>query len=81
MPVIASGQGGMAELIVDGRSGRLFPAGNVSALTKHMASVIQNPTTLRTWSVSMDSPRTIADDAEAMEQIYEELLAPGKGPR
>lgn len=81
VPVIASGQGGMAELVVDGRSGRLFPAGSVSALTKHMASVIQNPTTLRTWSVSMDPPRTIADDAECMEEIYTELLAPGKGGR
>ncbi len=74
VPVIASGQGGMAELIQDGRSGRLFPAGDVSALTKHMASVIQNPTTLRTWSVTMDPPRSIADDAEAMEETYRELL-------
>jgi hypothetical protein len=39
-----------------------------------MASVIQSPTTLRTWSVSMDKPRTIADDAEGMEEIYTELL-------
>lgn len=77
VPVIASGQGGMAELIQDGRSGRLFPAGDVSALTKHMAAVIQSPTTLRTWSVSMDKPRTIADDAEAMEAIYTELLGHG----
>jgi len=73
VPVIASGQGGMAELVQDGRSGRLFPAGDVSALTRHMAAVIQNPTTLRTWSVSMDPPRTIVDDAEAMEEIYGEL--------
>jgi len=74
VPVIASGQGGMAELIQDGRSGRLFQAGDVSALTTHMAMVIQNPTTLRTWSVTMDSPRTIQDDAESMETIYTELL-------
>ena len=77
VPVIASGQGGMAELVQDGRSGRLFPAGDVSALTTHMASVIHSPTTLRTWSVSMDKPRTIADDAEAMEEIYTELLGHG----
>jgi len=73
VPVIASGQGGMAELIHDGRSGRLFPAGDVHQLAKHMASIIANPTTLRTWGVSMDAPRTIADDAEAMEAIYQEL--------
>jgi glycosyltransferase involved in cell wall biosynthesis len=80
VPVIASGQGGMAELIQDGRSGRLFPAGDVSALTTHMASVVQNPTTLRTWSVSMDAPRSIQDDAEAMEATYTELMAiDGKG--
>lgn len=79
VPVIASGQGGMAELIQDGRSGRLFPAGDVSALTTHMASIIKNPTTLRTWSVTMDSPRTIQDDAEAMEEIYTELS--GRGGR
>ncbi len=74
VPVIASGQGGMAELIQDGRSGRLFPAGDVSALTLHMASIIQNPTTLRTWSVTMGSPRSIEEDAEAMEEMYTELL-------
>jgi glycosyltransferase involved in cell wall biosynthesis len=75
VPVIASGQGGMAELIHDGRSGRLFPAGDVSALTLHMASVIHKPTTLRTWSVSMDEPRRIEEDAESMEQIYSDLMA------
>lgn len=74
VPVIASGQGGMAELIQDGRSGRLFPAGDVSALTLHMASIVQNPTTLRTWSVTMGSPRSIEEDAEAMEEIYAELI-------
>jgi len=80
VPVIASGQGGMAELIEDGRSGRLFPAGDVGALAAHMASVVQNPTTLRTWSVAMDPPRTIEDDAAAMEALYQELLAPPVKP-
>jgi glycosyltransferase involved in cell wall biosynthesis len=75
VPVIASGQGGMAELIDDGRSGRLFPAGDVLALAGHMASVLANPTTLRTWSVSMDPPRTIEDDAAGVEAFYQELLA------
>jgi glycosyltransferase involved in cell wall biosynthesis len=75
VPVIASGQGGMAELIDDGRSGRLFPAGDVMALAKHMASVLANPTTLRTWSVSMDPPRSIEDDAAGVEAFYQELLA------
>jgi len=74
VPVIASGQGGMAELIQDGRSGRLFAAGDVGALFKHMAAVISNPTTLRTWSVTMDKPRTIQDDAQCMDAIYQELL-------
>ncbi len=76
VPVIASGQGGMAELIADGRSGRLFPAGDVAALAAHMGAVLKNPTTLRTWSVAMDPPRTIEDDAAAMEALYQELLTP-----
>ncbi len=75
VPVIASGQGGMAELIQDGRSGRLFPAGDVDALSEHMLSVLRNPTTLRTWSVSMDPPRSIEEDAEAMETLYSELIS------
>lgn len=81
VPVIASGQGGMAELIQDGRSGRLFPAGDVTSLAKHMAAVIQNPTTLRTWSVTMDPPRTIQDDAEAMEETYREIIDGRKAGR
>lgn len=79
VPVIASGQGGMAELIQDGRSGRLFPAGDVDALAEHMLAVLQNPTTLRTWSVSMDPPRSIQDDASGMQEIYAELLALNNG--
>jgi glycosyltransferase involved in cell wall biosynthesis len=75
VPVIASGQGGMAELIEDGRSGRLFPAGDVEALAGHMKSVLQNPTTLRTWSVSMDPPRSIEDDAAGIEEYYNQLIA------
>lgn len=75
VPVIASGQGGMAELIEDGRSGRLFPAGDVEALAEHMKSVLLNPNTLRTWSVSMDSPRTIEDDAASVEELYTEVIA------
>jgi len=75
VPVIASGQGGMAELIDDGRSGRLFPAGDVKALAMHMAAIVASPTTLRTWSVSMDEPRTIQDDAAGCEALYRDLLA------
>ncbi|RKY20506.1 MAG: hypothetical protein DRQ55_07425 [Planctomycetota bacterium] len=81
VPVIASGQGGMAELVQDGRSGRLFPAGDVAALTQHMAAILTNPTTLRTWGVAMDPPRTIEDDAEVMEATYEDLMASsGRNP-
>jgi glycosyltransferase involved in cell wall biosynthesis len=75
VPVIASGQGGMAELIDDGRSGRLFPAGDTAALAEHMAAILANPTTLRAWSVSMDPPRKIEDDAAGIESLYEELLS------
>jgi len=74
VPVIASGQGGMAELIDDGRSGRLFPAGDTVALARHMAAIVASPTTLRTWSVSMDPPRTIEDDAACCEALYRDLL-------
>ncbi|MGQ0553782.1 MAG: glycosyltransferase family 4 protein [Planctomycetota bacterium] len=74
VPVIASGQGGMAELISDGRSGRLFPAGNVMALAQHMAAIVAKPTTLRAWSVTMDAPRTIEHDAQAIEELYLELI-------
>jgi glycosyltransferase involved in cell wall biosynthesis len=82
VPVIASGQGGMAELIEDGRSGRLFPAGDIAALAGHMNAIVQNPTTLRAWSVTMDPPRSIEDDAAAMEQLYLELLSPpGRAPK
>jgi glycosyltransferase involved in cell wall biosynthesis len=80
VPVIASGQGGMAELIEDGRSGRLFLAGDIAALAGHMSAIVQNPTTLRAWSVAMDPPRTIEDDAAAMEQLYTELLSPPGRP-
>ena len=41
----------------------------------HMAAIVGSPTTLRTWSVTMDKPRTIEDDAACCEALYRDLLA------
>jgi glycosyltransferase involved in cell wall biosynthesis len=41
--VIASASGGMFEIIEDGKTGRLFPPGNASALAKAIGEVLENP--------------------------------------
>jgi glycosyltransferase involved in cell wall biosynthesis len=43
VPVIASDIGGLPEVVDDGVTGRLFPAGDVSALAHHIADLMDHP--------------------------------------
>lgn len=45
LPVVASDIDGVAELVEDGRTGRLFPAGNEQALTAVLRSLLQDAST------------------------------------
>jgi glycosyltransferase involved in cell wall biosynthesis len=56
-PVIASRAGGLAEIVVDGETGLLFPAGNVAALAAAMAAL------------AGDSQRAVAMGIKARQRV------------
>ncbi|HVO87703.1 MAG TPA: glycosyltransferase, partial [Casimicrobiaceae bacterium] len=83
--VVASNVGGHRELIEEGRTGFLFPAGNVDALVATLRDVLQRRTdwprvrangrrfveTERNWRVSV----------EGYEPVYARLVARASAPR
>jgi glycosyltransferase involved in cell wall biosynthesis len=46
-PMVSSALGGMKELVVDGQTGRLLPAGNAMAWLEAILELVRNPTTAR----------------------------------
>jgi glycosyltransferase involved in cell wall biosynthesis/GT2 family glycosyltransferase len=73
-PVVASGAGGMGELIEDGRSGLLFPGGDVAGLEGALARVLENPA-LSTELVSGARARlaTYCDPAQIIRTLEEAI--------
>lgn len=73
LPVIASELGGIAEIVVDGRSGRLFPAGDAEALARLLDEIAADPERL----AAMRAPRppSIEDNVVSLRAVYDELIA------
>ena len=69
-PVVASDQGGMAELVEDGVTGFLFPAGDAEALRRCLLHLAADPSRLTTVSASVRAPKDVATDVEELEHIY-----------
>jgi len=74
IPVITSNLGGMAELIQDEVTGLLFEAGNPDDLCQKMMSLIDDPQLLRKLSESPRRVKTINENAEELNEIYDSLL-------
>lgn len=70
-PVIAADAGGLAEVIDDGVSGRLVPAGDVGALTAAIHEIVRDPrATLDRWREHLPRPRTMRDVASDYLALY-----------
>ena len=74
IPVITSNLGGMAELVQDGVTGFLFEAGNPEDLSQKMVNMIDNPQLLRRLSETARQVKTIEENAEELNEIYDSLL-------
>ncbi|MFO0981682.1 MAG: glycosyltransferase [Planctomycetota bacterium] len=79
-PVITSDLGGMAELVKDRRTGRLFKPGDVRSLARCLRQVVKNPVVLEQWARNLEPPRTVEDNASELEAIYEQLLRAKHAP-
>ncbi len=49
LPVLACQVGGNAEVVSDGATGRLLPAGDAAALAQEMVALLRDPETARHW--------------------------------
>jgi glycosyltransferase involved in cell wall biosynthesis len=72
LPVVASSVGGISEAVETGRTGLLFPAGNVETLQEHLALLIKNRT-LR-LKMGQDGRRRFFEKF-TMEQMVEKTTA------
>jgi glycosyltransferase involved in cell wall biosynthesis len=76
--VSASAVGGVPELVEDGRSGFLFPPGDVDALANRLRAVIENPELRRATAAAAASRArdhfSMEAAAKRMEGLYDSLL-------
>ncbi len=69
-PIIGSRQGGIAELVMEGKGGFLFHPDSVEDLIRVLKRVISNPEILP--RIESDVIRSMRDVALEMEQVYQE---------
>lgn len=74
IPIVTSNLGGMAELVQDRVTGLLFEAGNPEDLSQKMVSLINNPQLLRKLSETPRQVKTIENNAQELNEIYDSLL-------
>ena len=74
VPVVASNLGGMAEQVRDGVDGRLFESRKPADLARVLEELAENPQTMRTMAQHAPSPKTVAEDARALLEMYREIL-------
>ena len=75
VPVIASGHGGMAELVQDGVNGLLFRTGDAGHLAAQIARLAAQPQLLDSLRQGIRPPPTAAEVSAAVERVYGEVLA------
>ena len=76
VPVIATRVGALAELVEDGVSGRLIPAGEPEAIATAIREVVEHPdTTIQKWRQKLPRPRTMDEIVDDYLRLYEEAAA------
>lgn len=79
LPIIGSRRAGIAERVRDGVSGALFEPGDARALARRLEDFASAPETLRRLRAGVLPPRTFAEVAREMLELYHRL-AGGGGP-
>ena len=81
MPVVASRVGGIPELVHHDRTGLLVETGSVEDLRAKMEYLINNPHMIQAYARNIERIKSIQDNAEELEQIYERLVREHAGYR
>jgi glycosyltransferase involved in cell wall biosynthesis len=77
-PVVASATGGIVDLVVDGVTGLLVPAGDVSALAQSISSVLRDPRAAQVLGAAGRNRArefTVSAVAERIERLYASAIA------
>jgi glycosyltransferase involved in cell wall biosynthesis len=74
-PVIASDLGGLSELVKDGVNGRTFRAGDPGALMNVLHDFEDDPGLLPRLARAVGAVRTLEQNAQDFEALWEEALA------
>lgn len=80
-PVVAAASGGIVDMVVDGRTGKLVPPGDTAALAAALASVLGDPDAARAFGVAgRDRARefTVSAVVTRLEQMYADAVAGAK---
>jgi glycosyltransferase involved in cell wall biosynthesis len=84
-PVIATDVGGTAEMIVDGRDGRIVPPGDRAALAAAVGQALASPAVMRTWAASarsrVETDLSFATRMSKVEAVYTELFEARAGAK
>lgn len=81
VPVLGAGVGGIAEIVHDGRDGRLFEAGDVDSLRAVMQELVDDRAQVARLSGHFADVRTLLANAREFDDLYHELLARYIAPR
>lgn len=73
VPVVASRLGALAEKVEDGRSGRLFEAGDVDALAAVLQELVADPQQLRAMAANVHPAPDMARHSAQLLDIYRHL--------
>jgi glycosyltransferase involved in cell wall biosynthesis len=74
LPVVGSRLGGIAELVTVGQDGLLFEPGNAAELAACLRRLVDDPALLEQLRSGIRSPRTMADVAQEMADLYREVI-------
>ena len=75
-PVIASDLGGLSEIVLDGRNGRTFRAGDPGALMNVLREFHDDPALLARLVSGIGPVRTLQENASDFVRLYESALEP-----
>lgn len=74
VPVLAARAGALADVVVEGVNGYLFPPGDVEALARGLRLAVTNLEQLRAGAQTTPPPPTLAAHVSQLESIYGQIL-------
>ena len=74
VPIIAADEGGMAELVLDGKNGLLFGPGNADDLAQQLSRLQDDPDLLPALQAGITPVRGVAQEIDDLAAIYETAL-------